>query len=92
MVEMPLWQKVLSGKNTPWAMAAIFALLFVAQTFVSDPSTSTPGPTTIQVSPEEASKTLVAESKDLIRTSFEGGGDYKGMSGEVVWSDERQEG
>ncbi|MBU29448.1 MAG: hypothetical protein CMD54_04950 [Gammaproteobacteria bacterium] len=92
VVEMPLWQKVLSGKNTPWAMAAIFALLFVAQTFVSDPSTSTPGPTTIQVSPEEASKTLVAEGKDLIRTPFEGGGDYKGMSGEVVWSDERQEG
>ena len=92
VVEMPLWQKILSGKEPAWAIAAIFAILFLAQTFVGDPSTSTPGPTTIQVSPEEASKTLVAEVKDLIRTSFEGGGDYKGMSGEVVWSDERQEG
>lgn len=90
--EIPLWRKVLSDKDTAWAIAAIFAILFVAQTFVSDPSTSTPGPPSTQVSPEEASKNLVAEAKDLIRAPFEGGGDYKGMSGEVVWSDERQEG
>ena len=82
IIRPPLWRRILADKDTAWAIAAIFLILFVAQFMVSE---SVP-------SPETARQALVEEADDLIRTSFGGVGDYKEMSGEVVWSDERQEG
>ncbi|MGC6457380.1 MAG: anti-sigma factor domain-containing protein [Akkermansiaceae bacterium] len=82
IIRLPIWRRIFADKETGWAIAAIFLILFVAQFMVKE---STP-------SPEDARMVLVDEAGDLIRSSFGGVGDYKGMTGEVVWSDARQEG
>lgn len=87
-----LWRRILSDRDTAWAIAAIFLILFVAKSFVDEPSTKASGPTLTQIAPEAARQTLVQDASDLIRSSFGGVGDYEAMSGEVVWSDARQEG
>lgn len=83
VIHPPLWRRILSDHETAWAIAAVFLILLVAQQVVDEPTS--PGP-------EVARETLVQEAGDLVRSSFGGVGDYEAMSGEVVWSDARQEG
>lgn len=92
VVQPPLWRRILSDRDTAWAIAAIFIILFVTKSFVDEPPSGAYDPILSQVAPEVARQTLMQDADDLIRSSFGGVGDYEAMSGEVVWSDVRQEG
>lgn len=89
------WQRLVASPKTGWAIAALFAALFIAKPFVE----KTPlGPEKLVVTsptelfPNEARDTLISKAGDLIRSEFGGIGEFKQMSGTVVWSDELQEG
>lgn len=76
-------------------MAALFAVLFVARSFIGNPAEDgqkTIATTPDQASPREAREALLSKAGDLIRSDFGGTESYNQMSGSVVWSDELQEG
>ena len=83
----PSW---FTSAKLAWAIAAVFAILFVIN------SLQPPGPsndlTNVAKSPTEARDLLVKDASDLVALDFSGLEAYEQMSGEVVWSDERQEG
>lgn len=70
-----------------WAAAAVLAILLVIQSL--KPPTTTP--TTV---PLEVSQALfVRQTPDLVRLPFAGTtGDYVATAGEVLWSDQKQQG
>ncbi len=93
VVRPPLWLQLLSAPQTAWAIAALFAILFVAKSLVQGPTINSDPPVVIiPPSPEEARDQLLREASDLIESDFGGLERYDEMSGKVVWSDELQEG
>jgi len=83
IIRPALWQRVLGAKETAWAIAAALAILFAVTQFSKQPN---------KVNPEVAKQQLEGSASDLLKLDFAGLGDYKTLSGEVVWSDEKQEG
>lgn len=86
---------VFTAPQTAWAIAALFAILFIAKSLTSNPPPQT-GEPIVQTPPApdaaESLKELEQSADDLIRSDFDGIETYAPMSGSVVWSDERQEG
>ena len=84
----------------PWlAAAACFALAVGSIAYFTTRDGKAPpiadgGPAEVKLSPSEARQKLLAEAKDVVRTAWGETGDVagKGETGEVVWSNERQEG
>lgn len=68
-----------------WAAAILFAVLFLAGLLAPDPQ---------DVEPVAAQRLQELKEADqgLLERGFKGVGDYEGMEGSVVWSDDRQEG
>lgn len=88
------WKKIFGDSETAWAIAALFILLFTAQFFVSDGTPEPAGPPVAQTPPssQDLRDSLPDRAGDLVRSGFAGQKTYEKMSGEVVWSDELQEG
>ncbi|MBR9761043.1 anti-sigma factor [bacterium] len=89
------WQTILAAPKTGWAIAALFALLLIAQSFIDKGPQEPKGLTTAEVekpSAEERRDTLISRASDLVKSDFGGLESYGEMSGTVVWSDELQEG
>lgn len=89
------WQTILAAPKTGWAIAALFALLLIAQSFIDKGPQEPKGLTTAEVekpSAEESRDTLISRASDLVKSDFGGLESYGEMSGTVVWSDELQEG
>ena len=89
------WQTILAAPKTGWAIAALFALLLIAQSFIDKGPQEPKGLTTAKVekpSAEESRDTLISKASDLVKSDFGGLESYGEMSGTVVWSDELQEG
>ena len=89
------WQTILAAPKTGWAIAALFALLLIAQSFIDKGPQEPKGLTTAKVekpSAEESRDTLISKASDLVESDFGGLESYGEMSGTVVWSDELQEG
>ena len=89
------WQGLLASSKTAWSIAALFAVLFVAKSFV-EKTPADPGGL-MATAPEKASssearKILISKAGDLIQSEFGGTENYNQMSGTVVWSDSLQEG
>lgn len=87
--------KILASPKTAWAIAALFAILFIAQSFVETAPTGPGKPIATgpaKVSPADARETLISKANDLIKSDFGGTEQFNEMSGTVVWSDELQEG
>ncbi|NNC88674.1 MAG: anti-sigma factor [Akkermansiaceae bacterium] len=78
------WQR-LGGGQAGWAVAAVLAILLVA-TFLTRSPDAAPD------SLAEAREELLRSDPGALAREFKGVGDYEGMSGDVVWSDDRQEG
>lgn len=84
----------------PWfAAAACFGLAVGSITYFltrdgKPPPVAIDVPAEAKLSPSEARAKLLAEGKDVVRTAWGETGDQagKGETGEVVWSNERQEG
>lgn len=95
IVNPPFWRKILADKETAWAAAAVFLILFIAQKISDQGSPPTPAPEVAEVaepSPEEARAKLMETAQDLLSSQFKGIEAYQGMTGDVIWSDELQEG
>ena len=89
------WQTILAAPKTGWAIAALFALLLIAQSFIDKGPQEPKGLTTAKVettSAKESRDTLISKASDLVKSDFGGLENYGEMSGTVVWSDELQEG
>ncbi len=89
------WQGLLASPKTGWAIAALFAVLLAARSFVEKTPAGLENPVVTapdKLSPLEARDSLISEAGDLIKSKFGGTEDFKQMSGTVVWSDELQEG
>ena len=89
------WQTILAAPKTGWAIAALFALLLIAQSFIDKGPQEPTGLTTAKVetpSAKESRDTLISKASDLVKSDFGGLESYGEMSGTVVWSDELQEG
>lgn len=87
------WRVILGSTRTAWAVAALFAILFVAQALRSVPEPGKPvaGPPA-GISPEQARDELLGKAGDLIVSDFGATEPFDRMSGKVVWSDALQEG
>lgn len=93
VVRPAAWQKLISSPQTAWAIAAVFAILFVAKSLVQEPVVNPRPPAAVATpSPEEARNELLGKAGDLVESDFGGIKRYDEMSGKVVWSDEHQEG
>ncbi len=75
---IPFWRNAALG----WAVAAGFAILLMVQGTQPEPALP---------SPAEARSALL-EASDAVRLDFAGLADYGGLSGDVVWSDDSQQG
>lgn len=95
ILQLSAWKRVVTAPQTPWAIAALLAILLVANLFIQDKAPA-PGTTTTVVatepSPEEARDTMLASAENLVELDFGGTESYSKMTGKVVWSDELQEG
>ena len=91
IIALPFW----SSPQVAWGLAALFAVLFVAGFLAKGPEGGD-GPVVIdqpkELTPAESRDKLLEGDSDLIQTKFGGLGSYESMSGQVVWSDARQEG
>lgn len=76
--------------KTAWAIAALLMGVIVMQSLLNSPKVETN--TVTSLSPQEAQTELVQKAQDLTKLDFAGIESYSNMSGEVVWSDELQEG
>jgi hypothetical protein len=94
IVRPPAWQRVFSKPHTAWAIAALFAILFVARSFFPNPASVGGQKLTdkLPLSPEAARNAFLGKAGDLIESDFGGTGAYSQMTGKVVWSDRLQEG
>ncbi len=89
------WQGLLASSKAAWSIAALFAVLFIAKSFVEKTPVDPEG--LMATAPEkssssEARETLISKAGDLIQSEFGGTENYNQMSGTVVWSDALQEG
>lgn len=95
VIRPSLWGRFFSDTETAWAIAAVFIILFIAQSVVDDSSQPAPAPPvaeTVDGLPAASLNRLVEEADDLLKSEFRGLDGYEDMSGEVVWSDRLQEG
>ena len=95
VIRPSLWKRFFSDTETAWAIAAVFIILFIAQFVVEKPTDSVPVQSLSDAGddlPAVSLNRLMDETDDLIKSEFTGLGNYEEMSGEVVWSDRRQEG
>lgn len=89
------WKEFLVTPGVAWAIAALFAVLFIAQSLVEKAPVGKENSFAIapkDSSPKENLDTLISEANDLIKSEFGGTKEFNQMSGTVVWSDELQEG
>jgi len=95
ILQLSAWKQVVTAPQTPWAIAALLAILLVANLFIQDKAPA-PGAAAAVVatepSPEEARDIMLASAENLIELDFGGTESYSKMTGKVVWSDELQEG
>jgi hypothetical protein len=89
------WQRFLAAPKIGWVIAALFAVLFIAKSFVEKAPVG-PVNQVVRVpdkaSPDEARNTLISKADDLIRSRFDGTEKFTQMSGTVFWSDALQKG
>lgn len=79
--QVSAWQKIIRNPLTGWAAAAAIAIIAVL------------GSTKERVvSPAQAEAKLRSEARDLIERNFSGAGSFKDASGNVIWSDQLQQG
>jgi len=94
-VVTPAWQRIVRSPQTPWSIAAAFALLFAIGIISNTSDSGSPDDVAdrpVERSPKEARDHLLSEAGDLVESEFGGAEGYTQMSGKVVWSDELQEG
>jgi hypothetical protein len=94
IVRPAAWKRLLSAPQTAWAVAALFAMLFVAKSFFPNPGSGN-GQTLTDITPfstEATRNAFLGKAKDLTKSEFGGTEGYSQMTGNVVWSDELQEG
>ena len=79
--QVPAWKNFLLNPMSGWAAAAAILILSLV---LKD--------TVVPLPPEQAVAQLRSQDKDLIERSFEGLGEFKQASGQVLWSDAQQRG
>lgn len=93
--DLPRWRRVLHSGEMAWAVAALLTALLIA-TFLAKQPGPVPPPIVVssptEISPEFAKEEFLKVADDLTTAKFSGVGAYKGIDGEVVWSDDSQEG
>lgn len=94
LVAFPVWKRVLTIPHTPWAIAAVLAVLLVANVLTTDRQPgSEPVMTKVTAPPSaEAARDSIIAREGVVQMKFGGTENYSAMSGDVVWSDELQEG
>lgn len=95
IVKLSAWKRAVSTPQVPWAIAALFAILFVANSLTQDGGLNTDQPIpaiALNPTPEEARDAILSNTKNLVELDFGGTDSYNKMTGKVVWSDELQEG
>jgi hypothetical protein len=95
IIVIPVWKRIVRSPQTPWSIAAAFALLFAINTISDAPDVGLSGNAVDRpaaLSPKEARDQLLGKARDLIESEFGGTENYRQISGKVVWSDELQEG
>jgi hypothetical protein len=79
--QVSAWQKVARNPLSGWMAAAAMLILSLWLTREKPP-----------IAPAQAEARLRAEASDLIERKFAGLGDFKQAAGNVIWSDQLQEG
>ena len=79
--QVPAWQKIIRSPLTGWAAAAAVALFAVLGSQKPPLASSA-----------QAQAKLQTEARDLIERKFAGLGTFKGAGGNVIWSDQLQQG
>ena len=95
ILQLSAWKRVVTAPQTPWAIAALLAILLVANLFIQGKAPAPGAPAAVvatEPSSEEARDTLLASTENLVQLDFDGTERYGKMTGKVVWSDELQEG
>lgn len=94
IVRPAAWKRLLSAPQTAWGLAALFAILLVAKSFFPNPASGNGQKTTdtTPYSAEAARNAFLGKARDLTKSEFGGTESYSQMTGNVVWSDELQEG
>ncbi|MFK7910158.1 MAG: anti-sigma factor [Akkermansiaceae bacterium] len=95
VVQFAAWKQALQTPQISWAIAALFAILLVAQIFTknNEPVSGKPYPVVAaKPSPVEARDAIIAKAGDLVQMDFGGTDAYAKMKGKVIWSDELQQG
>lgn len=92
-VENPkIWQRIFRSPQAAWGIAAVFAVLLAISFIGGNSDSGTSSHLSANPSPKEALERLRGKAGDLIESEFGGTESYGPMSGNVVWSDEMQEG
>ncbi len=84
-VVRPVVWKWLHRADVGWAAALVFAVLFLAGLLAPDSGEN-------GTLPAQQLQALKESGTDLVEKPFSGVGEYEGIEGSVVWSDQRQEG
>jgi len=79
--QVPAWKNILLNPMIGWAAAAAILILSLVLMRTEAP-----------LPPELAAARLHSQDKDLIERNFEGLGEFKQASGQVLWSDAQQRG
>lgn len=91
VVEFPLWKRVLKAPQTPWAIAAVLAMLLVANALVPNNEKKS-GQRTVEIASLQEARDAIIASDDSVEMKFGGTETYARMTGDVVWSNTLQEG
>ena len=99
IVEPPVsvWKRLVTSSGAAWAVAAMLTALLVASFLAKGPEPTTSPPTIVvssptQIDPVYAKGQFLKTATNFTTTAFKGDGEFTDMSGEVIWSDEMQEG
>ncbi|BCX47825.1 anti-sigma K factor RskA [Haloferula helveola] len=76
------WHRIVRHPASGWAIAAVLVLLLALQGMRGGNGSAQ----------RLTADRLVAESSDLLRLGFSGLGEFEAAGGEVLWSDDRQQG
>jgi len=89
------WKQIILAPQTAWAVAALFAILFLIKSSLPTKNSNSILEkliTVVPLSSIEARDKLIADTNNLLELNFEGMKSYEGMKGAVIWSDDKQEG